>query len=179
MKTLYLLRHAKSDWVTFFSSNSTMSDHDRPLSKRGFADCKKISHYFTENKVQLDLVLISSALRAQETFKELKLHLDATSNNVDQALYTFSMERVIDVVRKCDNCNERLLLIGHNPAFQELAISLSDDKTISSLTGELESKFPTAALVRLDLNIDSWSQISPNCANLIHFVRPKDFKIDK
>ena len=174
MKTLYLLRHAKSDWTDFFSSNLIISDHDRPLAERGFLDCQKISRYFTVNKVELDLVLISSALRAQATFDQVKSYIGEVSSKVDKALYTFNMRNLIQIIRKCDNAMEKVLIIGHNPAFQELAIYLCEDNSISSIRDKIEYKFPTASLVRLDLNIASWSEIVPKCGDLIHFVRPKD-----
>ena len=179
MKTLYLLRHAKSDWTDFLSSNLTVSDHARPLSKKGLSDCQKISEYFIANRVKLDLVLVSSAVRAQSTFNNLNLDIVGVSKKVDTALYTFNMKKVIGVIQNCDNYNENLLIVGHNPAFHELAIYLSKDNSISSMRGDMVLKFPTGSLVRLDLNIVSWSQISENCGNLIDFVRPKDFKINK
>lgn len=161
MKTLLILRHAKSIW-----KDETLSDHDRPLNKRGQRDAPRIGEILHEEGFQPDLVLCSSAVRARET---ARLALEAVDFNgkveYREDLYAFEPGAYLQALVGLDDSVDQVLIIGHNPAMEEL---------LNGLTGE-HHMLPTAALAHLELPVERWSEISFGMrARLINLWRPKE-----
>src|SRR4051794_12104226 len=115
-RTMYVLRHTKSSW-----ENETLSDYDRPLAPRGLRDGKRLARYIADQNLQPDVVLCSSARRAQETLAQLAVSLGAPVVRMLDELYSADVDDVIALVHGLDDVHTSVLVIGHNPCIAELA----------------------------------------------------------
>lgn len=160
MKTLYLLRHAKSDW-----NNALQGDHERTLAPRGVKAAEGVGRMLAAAGEIPDRVLTSSAVRARTT-----VELAAESGGWDipvivvSEFYGSEPELVMARVRREGDDARSLLLAGHEPVWSE---------TTSALIGGGMLRFPTAALARVDLAIESWSELRPGRGQLTWFVIPR------
>ena len=164
-KTLYLLRHAKSSW-----EDPTLADHDRPLAPRGRRASKVIAEYLRRQRSEPRLVLCSSSERTRETLKRISAGLcGGVEVRIEERLYTATASALLERLREVDARVNSVMLIGHYPALQELALSLAG--TGVDLT-RLQEKFPTAGLATLAFH-GGWDGLAPGAAKLIAFVTPK------
>lgn len=162
MKTLCILRHAKSSW-----SNPDLDDHDRGLNNRGLRDAARMGKQLAARGIVPDALVSSTAVRARNTarlFLEAQ-GLDLELCTLNEDLYLASARGIVNVAAETDNSVDTLLLCGHNPGMTEV---------VALLTDEPFNHLPTAGLVTLKLEIDSWSEIYPGCARLAHFDYPKN-----
>jgi phosphohistidine phosphatase len=166
MKRLYLLRHAKSSW-----SDPSLPDHDRPLAPRGRRAAKTIGCHLSAQGIEPDMVLCSTALRARETLDRIERALGKADIVLESELYAASANAVLDRVRRVPDEVGSVLVIGHNPGLQDLALDLARP---APEVRELEAKFPTAALVTLAFPHASWRAIDRGTATLVDFVRPRE-----
>ena len=165
VRTLFLLRHAKSSW-----DDPSLGDHERPLSTRGRRATKVIARYLRSLEARPELVLCSSATRTQETLQRLTDALPRDVEvRVERDLYLASAVDLLDRVRLVPPDVSSVLLIGHNPAIQELALSLARP---AAEVDPIRQKFPTAALATLIFDAP-WLQLSPGGAELTGFVKPR------
>ena len=164
MKTLLLLRHAKSS-----KDIVGIRDFDRPLNERGVEDASLIGRYARKQKITADLVISSPAKRARET---AELFIKSSGLKVelqfDERIYEASVYRLIEVASEIPEPNGSVILVGHNPGFEEL---------FSALTGD-EPRLPTAALACIELGIDSWDKLKGHRGDLKWVVTPKQLKRD-
>lgn len=162
MKTLYLLRHAKSGW-----KDSTLPDFDRPLTKRGQSAAQAIGHFMRKRKLKIDLVLCSPAARARETI-EIALASAGLSFEVrfDERIYEAGPARLLDVVSQVEEEANNVLLVGHNPGLEEL---------VHLLTDKVEH-FPTGALAQISIGEDKWGKLAPKKCKLDWLVKPKELE---
>ena len=167
MRTLYLLRHAKSSWA-----EPTLPDGERPLAPRGRRDAKRIAKHLVRLEIQPGLVLCSSAVRTRETLELLALDTRSTVRLEDE-LYGASAERLLERIHLVPAATASVMVIGHNPGLQELALLLAGD---GADLDRLEEKFPTAALATLTLPKTAWSQVEPGAAALTAYVVPKQLR---
>lgn len=165
MHTLYLLRHAKSSWA-----DSSLADRERPLAPRGRRDAKRIAKHLLRNASEPELVLCSTAARARETLELLRPSLAGSAIDLEDELYGASADTLLERLRLVPDEVASVMLIGHNPALQDLALVLA--KAGAELE-RLEVKFPTAALATLALTNASWPHLSPGEAVLADWVVPK------
>lgn len=167
MKTLHLLRHAKSDW-----DGPWESDSDRPLSPRGLRAAPRIGEYMTEHGVEPDLVLCSSARRTVETLEALGPAVPTSAEvQILDALYGASAGEMLALAAEAGSSASSILLIGHNPSTQQLAATLAgDDATPSGIV----AKYPTAALASFEFADGDLG--NPAGAALIRFVKPRDLE---
>ncbi len=160
MKTLYLLRHAKSSW-----DNSGLSDFERPLNDRGFATAPLMGNALRESDFIPELIISSPAKRARQTAELVK---DAAKIEgeltFDGRIYAAGTSELVAVVSEADDGVKSLMLVGHNPGFENM---------VSVLTGKYET-MPTASVAVIDIEIKNWSQISPECGILRDLLRPKE-----
>lgn len=167
-KKLYLLRHAKSDW-----SNLALSDHGRPLNDRGRQASDLIGSRLAQMAFSPDIVLCSTAQRTVETLERL---MSAGRFNwhtqKKRDLYHASANRLLKVIHQVDSAQNRLLLVGHNPGIQDLAVALTGDGDADQ-TYRLGRKLPTGSFVSLEFDVDCFSQISVGTGRLRAFMRPK------
>jgi phosphohistidine phosphatase len=167
MKTLLLLRHAKSSWT------DPLDDHDRPLSGRGGRAARAMAEHMASQGLVPDRVLCSSAVRTSETWALMAPHLGEPPLETSRTLYLASPGELLAAVRAGAGDAERLLLVGHNPGIEELARALAGSGDEDALR-RLRRKFPTGALAVLRLASDAWTDLAPATAELVEFVRPKD-----
>jgi phosphohistidine phosphatase len=166
MKRIHLLRHAKSSW-----KDTSLLDHDRPLAGRGRRAAKAIAHHMRDNDIAPDLVLCSTARRARETLDRLEPVLSRSAVEVDGDLYAASAPALLQRLRTVADTVESVLLIGHNPGLQDLALELARP---SPTADELAAKYPTAALATLEVSTATWRELDRNTAALVGLVRPRD-----
>ena len=119
-RRLIVLRHAKSDWST------GVADHDRPLATRGSREAVLAGRWLRDNAVDIDLAVCSSAKRARQTWKLVAEQLgDAPDVRIDDRLYVGAERTLLAVVREIPGSAHTVLLIGHNPAMEDLIAELS------------------------------------------------------
>ncbi len=160
MKTLFILRHAKSSW-----DDPDLADYDRPLNDRGRKAAPFMGDVMQRNGFVPDVILSSSAARARETAMLVKA--DAAPNaeiEYEDHIYEASPQTLLQVASAIDNVHESAMIVGHNPGIEGF---------IRFLTGKLES-MPTAALAVVDLDISNWEQIDTESGRLRKIFRPKD-----
>jgi phosphohistidine phosphatase len=165
-RTLYLLRHAKSSWA-----NPALPDHERPLAPRGRRACALIAAHVRGEQIAPDLVLCSSSLRTRETLRRVATGFETPSEAVvEERLYTGAATGILARLHDVPGSVSSLMLIGHNPAIQELALEL----TASGARREaMTRKFPTGALATLTFT-GSWAALVPGSAELTAFVTPRE-----
>jgi phosphohistidine phosphatase len=168
MKTLYLLRHAKSSW-----DDAALADHDRPLAPRGRRATKLLAGYLRGEGIVPELVLCSSARRARETLEGIASALgDQVEVQIAPELYGGTEDDLIERVRVIADGVRSAMLIGHNPAVQALALDLAAS---GRKLDRIADKYPTGALATLAFE-GSWPELPRGSAELVAFVRPKDLR---
>ena len=166
MKRLYLLRHAKSSW-----KGTSLLDHDRPLAGRGRRAAKAIARHLRDQNLEPELVLCSTARRARETLDRIKPALGAPTVELEHDLYAASADALLERLRRVPDTVESVMLIGHNPGLQELALDLARPLPTVS---ELATKFPTAAVATLEFRASNWQELEHETGEIVAFVRPRD-----
>lgn len=167
-KTLYLLRHAKSSW-----EDPTLADHERPLAPRGRRACKVIAEYLRGQRTTPRLVLCSSSERTRETLKRISGGLrGGVEVRIEEGLYGASAGGLLERLHEVDRRVASVMLIGHYPALQELALSLA---ARGADLRRLAEKFPTAGLATLAFR-GGWDELAPGTAELLAFVTPKELE---
>lgn len=170
MKTLTLLRHAKSDW-----SDGVARDFDRPLMERGMRGARKVGEHMRALDLRFDAVVASPARRCVDTLDSLWDGYGETLHpSWDRRIYLASGATLLDVVHDTPDTVERLLLVGHNPGLEDLILMLVPDTGDERLRDDVEEKFPTASLAELQLPVTRWADVRSNGAHLARFVRPRD-----
>jgi phosphohistidine phosphatase len=166
MKHLFLLRHAKSSW-----DDSTLADHDRPLAPRGRQAARVMAEHLRRKGIEPELVLCSSSRRTRQTLTRLAPALRENADvQIESKLYAASATDLLEVLHEVPDEVKAVMLIGHNPGIQDLALSLARG---GSEIARVRRKFPTAALATLELN-GSWRELAPGSAELVSFVKPKE-----
>jgi phosphohistidine phosphatase len=168
-KQLFVLRHAKSSW-----DDSGLEDHERPLGPRGQRAVRLLGEQLRKNDIHPVQVLCSSSRRTRET-------LDGVDPDgeriIENELYDASCDEVIERLKRVPDDTASVMLIGHNPAMQMLVLRLTGAngngiRTVDGDLAEVQRKFPTGALASLVLEC-SWSELSPGCAKLVDYIRPR------
>lgn len=169
MKNLLLLRHAKSSW-----EDNSLADFDRPLAPRGLSAAKLIGHELAERGWLPGHALVSPAKRTRETWDLVAAQLvDAPTAEFAETLYDATAERILAELRQTRESVKTLIVVGHNPGTENLALQLADDESDTDALARLGDKFPTAALARFEFG-GLWRELGPAAARLTHFLRPKD-----
>jgi phosphohistidine phosphatase len=165
MKTLYLVRHAKSNW-----DNTELSDFDRPLNDRGKKDAPRMGKRLREKKVTPNIMLSSPAERALTTCKEIANVLDFPKGKIktDKRLYHADEDQILKVLSELKDAardsEEVVMIFGHNPGLTEFANSLLNESLMN---------IPTCGVVHATLNIEHWRDIHFGCGQMLHFDFPK------
>jgi phosphohistidine phosphatase len=167
MKTLLLLRHAKSSW-----NDPGQSDHDRTLTPRGRRAAELVGLYLAQRGDPPSLVLCSTARRALDTLEPLR-HRLGVPFEARRELYLADPDALLEVLAGIDDRESCVLVIGHNPGLHELVLQLArhgDDEA----RARLREGFPTAALAVLELAITRWDEIRAGCGTLLELRVPRD-----
>ncbi|MGO8916480.1 MAG: SixA phosphatase family protein [Stellaceae bacterium] len=165
MKTLHLLRHAKSSW-----KDLALDDHERPLSKRGRAAAKDMAKYMERAKIAPDIVLCSTAIRARQTLAPIAKRVKPAQVVLERGIYEVSQRELWTYLRALPEEAQAVLVIGHNPGLHDLALALADGGSRHQLPAP-EGKFPTGALATFSIK-GSWKGMRPHRARLVSFIQP-------
>ena len=162
MKTLLILRHAKSSW-----KDGHLADHDRPLNKRGKRATKLIGGLLEAEDLLPDVILCSTAVRARTTAERVA-HRAGYEGSIEflPALYHAEPQAYLDAVAVVSDSHERVMVVGHNPGLQDL---------VTVTTGAYE-RFPTAALAQVEYEIDAWPQVIDSRGRLVNLWRPRELE---
>ena len=161
MKTLLVLRHAKSSW-----KNANLADFDRPLNKRGKRDAPRMGELLRREGIVPDLIISSSAERALTTAEAVALACGYDLEiQTTRQLYHAWPDDYIEVLNNVPNECDLVMIVGHNPGMESL---------VEDLTGEW-IRMPTAALVQISLSISHWTELSMESTGvLVQIWRPKE-----
>jgi phosphohistidine phosphatase len=162
MKTLYVLRHAKSSW-----ENNDLADFDRPLNERGKTAAPFVGQIMKSNGLEPQLILSSPAVRARETARLVKESAGFKAEiKHNERIYEASTLTLRNIAASIDDRFDSAMIVGHNPGMEGF---------IRLLTGKSEA-MPTAALAIIELDISGWEQIGSVPGKLRNVIRPKDEK---
>jgi phosphohistidine phosphatase len=169
MKSLMLLRHAKAGW-----GDSNQRDFDRPLTEQGARAADILGEYMRRNNITPDTILCSPAVRTRETLK----HVDDKTGWIlspifVRDIYMATAEHLMQLVQSLHEPNSNVLMIGHNPGFEDLLLELVGHGD-ASLRDMMVQKLPTATLAQVDFDVDSWKGIAKKSGTLSRFIRPVD-----
>lgn len=169
MITLLLLRHCKAS-----VAGPGLADHDRPISARGRESGAIMARHIRDLPIRPSLVLCSTARRARETLEAIR---DALPSDVvvrhESAMYGGGAGAIVDLLRRHGARHAAVLVAGHNPDIQTLALSLAGDGEADAM-GRVRSKYPTGGLAILVGKDRTWSELAPGSLRLRSFVVPKD-----
>jgi len=166
MKSLTLLRHAKSVW-----DDPVARDLDRPLNPRGRRAARAVGEAMKAAGLGFDLVLASPARRVIETLDEVAAAFGPLDPVRDPRLYLASTETLLAIARAVGDGVGRLMLVGHNPGLESLALRLTRKGPLRS---ELELKYPTGTLAEIEFPFDRWKDVEAGSGALVRFIRPRD-----
>jgi phosphohistidine phosphatase len=162
MKTLTLVRHAKSSW-----KDSSLADRDRPLNKRGKRDAPEMGRRIVAAGIRPSLIVSSPAVRAWTTAKVIAREIGYPREFLqrDNALYLASVNGILDVIASQDTGFNSLMLVGHNPGFTDFA---------NYLVPGLTNNIPTAGVVSVELHTDEWTLYDRPDTELLLYDFPKN-----
>jgi phosphohistidine phosphatase len=160
VKTLFLLRHAKSSW-----EDSNLADFDRPLNSRGLKAARFIGELMFERGLAPQAIFSSPAKRAKQTAVLVREIGELPAIVFEERIYEASPMSLLNIIAGFDPSLNSVLIVGHNPGVEGL---------VRVLTGETHS-IPTAALSMITLGVENWSDVASNCGTLNFVIRPKDF----
>lgn len=160
MKTLFVLRHAKSSW-----DSPELSDFERPLNERGEEAAPFMGELMKEKNLAPDLIVSSPAERAKQTATLVKNSAEFDAEiRFNERIYEASPLTLIHIISEFDDKFDSAMIVGHNPGLESLVRILSGER----------HRMPTAALALIELDIENWSEIAANSGNLREFFIPKE-----
>lgn len=165
MKILYLLRHAKSSW-----KYTDIPDFERPLNRRGKRDIAVMAQIIRSKNVLIDLVLSSPAKRAKKTIKKVFKILEYKKEKIvfNQDIYNANVSDIFNILQEVSPSTQHLMLVGHNPAFTDVANLLLANAKIANL--------PTCGLIGIRFPCSSWADIDECSGELLLYEYPKKYK---
>ena len=167
MKTLTLLRHAKSDW-----DDPELRDFDRPLNARGARAAVTMGRHMRALGLAFDHILASPATRVEQTLAQVESGYGAAlTPEWDRRIYLAPVTTLLELVHALPESAEHVLMVGHNPGLEELTLLLVPHG--GPMRGEVEVKFPTATLAEIGFD-GSWADVATGEGRLLRFVRPRD-----
>ncbi|MGE3334958.1 MAG: histidine phosphatase family protein [Rhodospirillaceae bacterium] len=172
MKIVHLLRHAKSDW-----GDLSLSDHERPLNKRGIEAAKAMGRRLAAEDFQVDAVFCSTARRARETLELLGRPFRKVPAVFTDTLYMVSEQDLFDFIKRAPETAQSILIVGHNPTTQDAALALIGRAAPgqAQALAKLKEKYPTCALTSIRFNAaTAWRNVAPGTGTLAGFLRPRD-----
>ena len=165
MKTLYILRHAKSDWTDF-----SQSDFDRTLNTRGECDAPKMGEFLAKKGIKLDRIIASPAVRAKTTalYAAKGLGYEAERIIFEPNLYLAELKAIRYLVQNQPDTVETLMIVGHNPGLTEAVNALSQVQM---------DELPTAGVFAVQFSTEKWGQISRENSKFLFFESPKTIEV--
>jgi len=165
MKTLYVIRHAKSSW-----DDPELTDFERPLNERGKKDAPRMGKRLKEKDIHPQLLLSSPAKRAFSTSKRIADAIGYSRENIktEKELYHADAETILSILRKLGDNISTLMIFGHNPGLTDFVNQLGKNTSIENI--------PTCGVVAFSLRIEHWRDLGFNSGELIFFDYPKSTK---
>jgi phosphohistidine phosphatase len=163
MKTLFLIRHAKSSWDDPFQD-----DFDRPLNKRGKNDAPRMGRRLKEKDIHPDLLISSPAERALSTCMIIAEKIGYSALNIltDQKLYHASEDKLLSIVHRFNDANDEVMIFAHNPGLTDFANRLSLEPVTDNI--------PTCGIVALKFSVDSWKAVMWKKGEVDFYDYPKN-----
>lgn len=163
MKSIHLIRHAKSSW-----ENPIASDFYRKLNERGLRDAPFMAEELKKLAYHPDYILCSPAKRTTKTaeFFTEKLNLHQNHIHFEQRIYEASLKTLLEVLNEIPNQYNNIALIGHNPAITQLS---------NFLTTDYIDNIPTCGIVKIEMDIEDWQHIIEGIGRKLFFIYPKMF----
>lgn len=161
MKTLYIVRHAKSSW-----DFPELSDYERPLNTRGLRNAPEMGKRLKLQNIKPDLVLTSPAKRALETSRIICSEIGYPENKVQrkEELYHADEDEILEVIQEVSDQHKSLMLFGHNPGLTFF---------VNEMTSENIYNIPTCGIVAIELEVERWQDLDFDQGKLIFFDYPK------
>ncbi len=161
MKTLYLIRHAKSSW-----DNTELSDFERPLNKRGNRDAPFMANLLKSKNIQPDLLVSSSSLRAYSTAEYFAKEFNYPIEKIktDERIYEATSKIIVEVIKEIEDSFSTVFLFGHNPGLSNIANIISD---------KLIEPMPTCCVAGFELKVNSWKELERHCGKHVLYEYPK------
>jgi phosphohistidine phosphatase len=171
MKTLTILRHAKSGW-----DDPVARDFDRGLNARGEHAADLVGQAVAAEGLGLDAIISSPAVRCTETLDRFQpaAGLADMEPHWDRRVYLASSATLLELLREANDAYAHIMLCGHNPGLEDLILELVPDDGTSPLRDIVEQKLPTAALATLACRVDSWHELKLQSAALTRLILPRD-----
>lgn len=170
MRRLLLLRHGKA------AAHSAGGDRERPLTRRGLEDARRVGEFLVAERLTPDLAVASNARRARQT---LNCVLEAfpvhVTHLIENTIYSATVDHLLDILRQSPDKVETMLVVGHNPGFSDLADALSGAGDTDEIS-RMRVKFPPASLAILDFATGGWANVARGAARLHRFVTPADLR---
>lgn len=165
MKTIILVRHAKSSW-----KDPGLKDFDRPLNKRGKMDAPFMGEKLKDKQMLPDLILSSPAKRARKTATKIAKAIGYPKKKIKyrDIMYHSDARFLLDMVRKLDDKYEKIMLFGHNPGFNEFADMLLKENPVFNI--------PTTGVYCIRFDVDSWKKVREGEGESVFFDYPKRYK---
>lgn len=170
MKTLTLLRHARSSW-----GDPAQRDFDRPLNARGERAARAMGRELRRLGIAFDSALASPAARVVGTIAGLGEGGFPIEPDFDERIYLAPARTLLGIVRAADDSRDRLLIVGHNPGMEQLALLLARG---GALREQVAAKYPTGALAEIGFEAPRWRDIGEGTGTLERFVRPRDLEAE-
>jgi phosphohistidine phosphatase len=161
MKTLYIVRHAKSSW-----DDPDLDDFDRPLNERGEKDAPHMGKRLRDKSVNPDVIYSSPAVRAITTATFIAKALDYPVKEIktDRRLYHADLDVLMEIVHRSDDNHDSIMIAGHNPGLTEFVNNLMEDKI---------SNLPTASVMAIEFDVDTWRGVAWSKGHRLFFEIPK------
>jgi len=166
MKTIYLIRHAKSSW-----KEAKMSDHERPLNHRGEKDAPFMADILKKHKIKPDLIITSNAVRAVKTAEIFAGTLNYPIEEIlfESDLYLADINDFLRHINSIEDKIDSCFIFSHNPGISEIACHLTGNERID---------MPTCSIFGIEFNIESWREVKKNSGKGILFEYPKKYLKD-
>lgn len=163
MKSLYLIRHAKSSW-----KNLTLSDFDRPLNKRGKVDAPLMAELLKEKNIKPDLIIASPSYRTRKTAQIIATKIGYNKNEIIyfESLYHATLTTLLDAIKYLDDRYENVFIVGHNPSINYFANEYLD----------FNKNIATTGILKVSINCLMWQDIKKENCTLISYEYPKKYK---
>jgi len=172
MRHLILLRHAKTE-----RDSESGEDYDRRLDERGRLDSELVGAWLAAQKTVPELALVSSAVRARETWEIVAPHVPSCRAEFQDALYLANPLQIFKAIRRVPDSVTSVLVLGHNPGLHELAWNLTG-KAPAAEQAALAQNLPTCATVTFDCPASAWANLGLQSNTLRDFMTPKQLKAD-
>ena len=161
MRTLYLIRHAKSSW-----KDPGLDDFDRPLNKRGEDDAPVMGKRLDEQGIRPGLMITSPAKRATTTARRIAKEVGYSEKKIEEneAIYGGGVRQLLEVIQEIDDSNDQAMLFGHNPGLTSLALELTDAGI---------DNIPTCGIFCIRFAVGSWKDVDSGRGEVVFFDYPK------